>query len=385
MMPIKEDFIYLDNASTTWPKPEGVYQAVAEAMRKLGANPGRASHRMAREAEQMVETARQEIAAFIHASDPARVIFTLNCTDSLNITLKGLVKPGSRVVIGPYEHNSVTRPLFRLQRSGAILTVVRGTADFGIDLDHLKELCSYGVDVGVFAHASNVTGAILPIRQIAEIVHKHGGIMVIDAAQTAGAVPIDIPQLGCDIVVASGHKGFLGTMGVGVLVLGSDLPVAPFREGGTGFKSELDEMPDELPWRLEAGTPNVPGIAGLLAGLRFIQSVGVDKIGQHESRLAASLAVGLKTIAGVRVLSNPGQPLTGVVSFTFGRPDVVQTGYTFDQVYGIGLRAGLHCSPTAHRALGTWPWGALRASFGYFNDDSHVQRLLAAVAEMAYQ
>jgi selenocysteine lyase/cysteine desulfurase len=299
------------------------------------------------------------------------------------MALKGLIGPGSRVVTGPYEHNSVMRPLRRLQAAGADFTMVRPTADFGLDLDHLGELCRRGIDLAVSSHASNVTGAIFPIKQVSELIHAYGGVMVLDAAQTAGAVPIDMQLLGVDLLATSGHKSLLGPMGTGVLVLGSDLPVMPFRDGGTGFKSEGDAMPDELPWRLEAGTPAVPGIAGLLAGVHFIESVGVEKIGCLESSLARLLAEELERIDGVRVWSNPWQPLTGVVSFTIDGHQSLETGKLLDQNYGIGIRAGYHCSPTAHRTLGTFPDGTMRASFGYNNDRTDVERLLVAVREVA--
>ena len=377
-----DSFVYIDNACTTWPKPEAVYAAVAEAMRKIGASPGHAAHRLSKQAGQIVETARLELCRMFNALSPEHVIFTLNCTDSLNMALKGILKPGYQVIIGPYEHNSVLRPLRRLQRSGVNLAITHSAGEFGIDCQHFEYLCSQGVDVAVLSHASNVTGVVLPVRDLAEQVHRQGGLMVVDAAQTAGMLPIDMKEMGIDVLAISGHKGLLGPMGTGVLLLGRDLPVLPFREGGTGFKSEGEDQPEELPWRLEAGTMNFPGIAGLLAGIRFIQDEGMSRITQHETGLARALATRLKEIDGVRLLCCQ-EPQTGVVSFQLGAYRPGETAKALDQVYGIGIRAGLHCSPLAHRTLGTFPEGVLRASFGYFNSYEHVERLVAAVRDLA--
>ncbi len=280
------DIIYLDNAATTWPKPEAVYRAVEITMRDLGANPGRSSHRMSLDAERIVYQARQAVAQFFKAPSLDRVIFALNCTDSLNIAIKGLIRPrpegALRVITGPYEHNSVRRPLLGLQRDGVTVLTARGNARYQIDLDHFRELCSDGIDFAVLSHVSNVTGCVQPIAEISRIVHEKGGRLILDAAQSAGVLDIDLRQLGIDILATTGHKGLYGPMGTGVLILSEDLPVQPFREGGTGIHSDGDYHPEEIPWRLEGGTPNLPGIAGLAAGIAFVQSEGVDVLGKHE-------------------------------------------------------------------------------------------------------
>lgn len=377
---MSESFIYIDNACTTWPKPPAVYTAVAEAM-KMGANPGRASHRMSRQADLVVAAARQELCRMFNALSPSHVIFTLNCTDSLNMALKGILKPGRRVIAGPYEHNSVLRPLRSLQRSGVDVAIARGDGRFGIDIRHFESLCRQGVNVAVLSHASNVTGAVLPVRQLAESVHRRGGLVIVDAAQTAGVLPVDMKEMGIDVLAVPGHKGLMGPMGAGVLLLGGEIPVLPFREGGTGFKSEGEDQPREFPWRLESGTPNYPGIAGLLEGARFIKQEGMPEIARHEAALAGALAAGLREIDGVRLLCCP-EPQTGVVSFLLDGIGTGEVAKALDQVYNIGIRAGLHCSPLAHRTLETYPKGTLRASFGYFNEYSHVERLIAAVREI---
>jgi len=370
--------IYLDNAATTWPKPEAVYRAVDAAMREHGANPGRGSYRMSVDAQRIVDETRQGICRLFNAPDPARVIFTLNCTDALCIALKGLIKAGDRVVTGPYEHNSVVRPLSSLRPGGTQVAVARSTKTFGIDLDHFRELCRDRVDYVVLSHVSNVTGSVSPVKEIAEMTHQRGGLLILDAAQSAGDLDIDMQALGVDVLAAPGHKGLYGPMGTGVLVLSAPLPVKPLREGGTGFKSENPEQPEEYPWRLEAGTLNLPGIAGLAAGVRFVESVGVSTIAEHEAKLARALAKELRKIDGVTVFCEP-VPRTGVVSFRLETGDVALAGTMLDEAFGIAVRTGLHCAPATHNAIGTFPEGTVRVSFGQFNTQDHVDALVAAI------
>ena len=375
--------IYLDNAATTWPKPEEVYRAVDTAMREHGANPGRGSYRMSVDAQRIVDETRQEICRLFNAPDPACVIFTLNCTDALCIALKGLIKAGDRVITGPFEHNSVVRPLHSLGKSGAKVAVAKSTKTFGIDLDHFRELCHDRVDYVVLSHVSNVTGSLLPVKEIAAITHERGGLLILDAAQSAGDLEIDMQALGVDVLAAPGHKGLYGPMGTGVLVLSAALPVKPLREGGTGFKSENMEQPEEYPWRLEAGTLNLPGIAGLAAGVRFIKSVGVSAIAEHEANLARTLADGLRQIEGVTVFCEL-VPHTGVISFRLDGGNVTLMGAILDEEFGIAVRTGLHCAPAAHKAIGTFPDGTVRVSFGQFNTQMDVDALLAAVRELKH-
>src|SRR5271165_6885296 len=375
--------IYLDNAATTWPKPETVYRAVDTAMRELGANPGRGSYRMSVDAQRIVDDTRQEICRLFNAPDPALVVFTLNCTDALCMALKGLIKAGDRVVTGPYEHNSVARPLYSLCRSGAKLATVKSTKTFGIDLNHFREICRQDrLDYVVLSHASNVTGSVSPVKEIAEITHERGGLLILDAAQSAGDLDIDMQDLGVDVLAAPGHKGLYGPMGTGVLVLSAASPVQPFREGGTGFKSESPEQPTEYPWRLEAGTINLPGVAGLAAGIRFVESDGVGANAKREAALAQALADQLRQIDGVSVFCDP-VPRTGVVSFRLDALDGALTGTILDESFGIAVRTGLHCAPSAHQAIGTFPEGTVRVSFGNFNTSADVDTLVAAVRQIS--
>jgi cysteine desulfurase family protein len=379
--------VYLDNAATTWPKPDSVYRAIDTAMRAHGANPGRGAYRMSVEAETIVDDTRQAVARLFNAPAPERVIFTLNCTDALNIALKGLIKPGDRVVTGPFEHNAVTRPLHALQRASAQVAAARSNAALGIDLDHFRALCREGVDCVVVSHVSNVTGCVAPVKEIAAITHEGGGLLILDAAQGAGELDIDMQDMGVDVLAAPGHKGLYGPMGTGVLVLAADLPVRPFREGGTGFQSESPEQPTDYPWRLEAGTANLPGIVGLAEGVRFIRSTGISAIAKQEALLARMLAEQLRQVDGVSVFCDPA-PLTGVVSFRVGAVGVALTGTILDDSFGIAVRTGLHCAPAAHRAIGTFPEGTVRASFGTFNTEGDVEALVAAVRQIgtaAYQ
>ncbi|MGA8942853.1 MAG: aminotransferase class V-fold PLP-dependent enzyme [Thermoactinomyces sp.] len=375
--------IYLDNAATTWPKPETVYQAVETTMRELGANPGRSSHRMSLEAEKIIEQARQSVKYFFNAASPQRVIFTLNCTDSLNIAIKGLIKRGMKVVTSPYEHNSVRRPLLSLQKEGVTVVTAHGTDKYQIDLDHFRELCSNGIDFAVLSHVSNVTGSVQPVAEIADIVHEQGGKLILDAAQSAGILDINLQETGIDILAVSGHKGLYGPMGVGILVLAEDFPVRHFREGGSGAYSEVDYHPEVYPWRLEGGTPNLPGISGLAAGISFVRSAGVDAMGRHVADLAEMAISGLREIEGVRLYCGPEAPKTGVVSFTLERMDVALAASVLDQAYQIAVRGGLHCAPITHQELGTFPGGTLRASFGHFNNFVQVEQLIEAVREMS--
>jgi selenocysteine lyase/cysteine desulfurase len=286
-------------------------------------------------------------------------------------------------VTGPYEHNSVVRPLHSLAAAGAKVSAARGTAALTVDLDHLADLCRGGIEYVVMAHVSNVTGAVAPVKDVSRITHAHGGRLILDAAQSAGDLEIDMQELGIDALAAPGHKGLYGPMGTGVLVLAADLRVKAWREGGTGFHSELAEQPAEYPWHLEGGTCNLPGIAGLRAGIGFVMSAGVRAMGEHDAALARVAAEGLRRIQGVRVLCEPDGPRTGVISFTVDGVDTALAAAMLDETAGIAVRSGLHCSPAAHRTLGTFPTGTVRASFGHFNTREHADALVAAARDVA--
>jgi len=361
--------IYLDHGATSFPKPPQVVRAVGEAMERC-ANPGRGSHTAARAGAEVLYRCR-EAAGELFQIAPENVVLTMNCTQGLNMAIRTLVRPGDRVAVSGFEHNAVTRPLHGL---GARITVAgRRLFDWEDTLRSFRKALDRGVKCAVFTHVSNVFGYILPIEEMAGECRRRGVPFIVDAAQSAGAIPIDFEKLGAAFVAMPGHKGLLGPMGTGLLLCGR-LP-KPLLMGGTGSESEAQRMPDFLPDRAEAGTLNVPGFAGLEAGLRLVLEEGPGQIGAHEAALAACTARELETL-GYEVFSGPHQ--LGTVSFR-GREDC-QT--LCDQLPGIALRAGLHCAPLAHRSAGTLDTGTVRVSFGRDSGQEDAETLLHALREL---
>ena len=358
--------IYLDHGATSFPKPPEVIRAVGEAMERC-ANPGRGSHAAARAGAEVLYRCR-EAAGELFGIQPENVVLTMNCTQGLNMAIRTLVRPGDRVVISGFEHNAVTRPLHGL---GARLTVCgRRLFDWEDTLRSFRRALDRGAKCAVFTHVSNVFGYILPVEEMARECRRRGIPFVVDAAQSAGAVPIDFEALGADFVAMPGHKGLLGLMGTGLLLCGRK--VRPFLMGGTGSESESQAMPDFLPDRGEAGTLNVPGFAGLEAGIRLVLEERAEAIGKREAALAAYTAgelgkLGYEVFAGCHQL--------GTVSFR-GREDC-QT--LCDGLPGIALRAGLHCAPLAHRSAGTLDTGTVRVSFGWDSRQEDAQALVGAL------
>ena len=357
---------YLDHGATSFPKPPAVARAVGEAM-ALCANPGRGSHTAAREGARVLFECR-EAAGELFRIDPERVVLTMNCTHGLNMAIRTLLPPGGRVVISGFEHNAVTRPLHALRAR----VQVAGRRLFDPD-DTLRSFCralDRGADCAVFTHVSNVFGYILPIREMAQACRKRGIPFVLDAAQSAGTMDIDFGELGADFVAMPGHKGLLGPMGTGLLLCAR--PPKPLLFGGTGSESELQSMPKFLPDRAEAGTGNVPGFAGLTAGIRLVLEERAEAIGRREAALAAYTARGLGKL-GYEVFSGENQ--AGTVSFR-GRTDC-QT--LCDALSDIALRAGLHCAPLAHKSAGTLDTGTVRVSFGWNSTREDAEALLLAL------
>lgn len=369
--------IYLDSAATTLQKPAAVAAASARAINNL-ASPGRGGHRPAMAAAETAFACREAAARLFHVDDPERVVFTFNATHGLNIAIKTLAKPGSRVVISGYEHNAVTRPLHAL---GADIRVARSplfdqeaaVEAFGRELDR-------GADLVVCTHVSNVFGFILPVAEIAGLCRERGVPLIVDASQSAGAVPLDFSTLGAAFVAMPGHKGLYGPQGTGLLLCGAD-PV-PLLEGGTGSESRRQSMPDFLPDRLEAGTHNIAGIAGLLEGLRFLERRGVEKVAAHEAALIRHMGEGLCAAHGAEVFLS-GDPTTqaGVLSFRLRGRDCEEAGETLGE-QGFALRAGLHCAPLAHESAGTLETGTLRASVSAFNTGREIEKFIHAVWEL---
>lgn len=364
--------IYLDHGATSFPKPLSVRRAVQDALIRC-ANPGRGSHPAAMAAARVVYDCRDAAAKLFHCQ-PEQVVLTSNCTHGLNIAIRTLVKPGDRVLISGFEHNAVVRPLYAL---GAKITVAgRRLFDWEDTLENFEQGLRTAPKVAVFTHVSNVFGYILPLEEMAALCRQYGVPVIVDAAQSAGSMELNFDRLGVDFVAMPGHKGLLGPQGTGVLLCGRGGDPLVF--GGTGSDSIRREMPDYLPERLEAGTVNVPGIAGLAAGLRYVSHIGVDVIGARERTQAAKLVKGLQKL-GLTVYSGPDQ--SGTVSFV-PRGDCEELGEKLAQ-RGIAVRAGLHCAPLAHESAGTLDTGTVRISFGHDASAVQTQAILKEMAALS--
>jgi cysteine desulfurase family protein len=376
---------YLDNAATSWPKPESVYQAVDRFMRESAANPGRSGHRMAVASSKAVEEARVLLAALFNSPDHKRIVFTLNCTDGLNMALKGLLKPGDHVIADTMSHNSLVRPLNRLARQGVKVTFVPPDPERGVlSLGVLKHALKNETRLLAITHASNVHGAVQPLRECGLFAKQHGIAFLVDAAQTAGVFDIDVQADNIDLLAFPGHKSLLGPMGTGGLYVGPNVELESAREGGTGFASEEEEQPDELPYRLESGTHNAPGIAGLAAGVKYVQERGLEEIRNHEGRLIAQLVGELRRIPGARVYAAPEDAeQASVVSFNLEGWEPGEMAATLDQAFDIQTRSGLHCAPSVHKVLCTFPRGTVRLSAGCFNTDKDIEHTLNAIKQVA--
>ena len=371
--------IYLDSAATTFQKPPEVAKAVAEAMRTMS-SPGRGGYGAAMAAADTAFDCRSALAELFHLESPEQVVFTLNATHALNIAIKSLVPRGGRVVISGYEHNAVTRPLTAL---GAKTAVAAGPL-FRQDavLDAFDRLITPGTSAVICNHVSNVFGFVQPVESIAAICRQRGVPFVIDASQSAGVLRLDMSALGAAFIAMPGHKGLYGPQGTGVLLCRTGMPVKPLLEGGTGSLSLLQEMPDFLPDRLEAGTHNVPGIAGLLAGVRFLKKQGPENICRRERLLTRQAAEGLRKLPGVQVFARPNlASQVGVVSFTAAGHDTETIGSQLGQ-RDIAVRAGLHCAPLAHRTADTLDSGTVRLSFSHWNTAAEVERFLEAMRDI---
>jgi cysteine desulfurase family protein len=377
--------IYLDNAATSWPKPEIVYQTINSFLREKGANPGRSGYDMAVAAEKVVLQTRTSLARLLNAPDEKDIIFTLNCTESLNLALKGLLRPGDHVVTDAIGHNSLVRPLHRLEQRGVLVTRVPGSNGCGLltPRDVEKAILPQTRLIAI-THASNVSGVVQPIEQIGEVARRRGIPFLVDAAQSACVLPIDVEACGVDLFALSGHKGPLGPPGTGVLYISKRVELEALKEGGTGSVSDSEEQPQERPSRYESGTLNTVGIAGLGAGVAYVLETGVETIRQHELTLLDRLLAGLAANPKVEIYgSPPNGERVGVVSFRVKSWSPGETGTVLDEAFDIKVRTGLHCAPAAHQLFGTYPEGAVRASIGYFNTTDHIDAFLDAVGRIA--
>lgn len=376
--------VYLDHAATSWPKPPAVVEAVADAMVRAGGNPGRGGHPLALAASRVIFESRGVLAGLLGVPDPRDVILLSGATEACNVMLKGLLQPGDRVIVSSMEHNAVARPLHVLGEQGVRVDVVAADATGYVDPEAVADALR-GVETRavVCQHASNVTGTVQPIADIADVAHEAGALMLVDGAQGAGHLDLDLVALDVDGYAASGHKGLLGPQGVGVLYLRPGLEARQLLEGGTGGgSSDEPSQPRIRPDRYEAGTPNTPGIAGLGAAARLLVEQG-DAIRATEQRLARRLRAELPGMPGMRLLG-PGvdEQTVPTMSFISERMDAERIAFELDRRYGIAVRAGLHCAPAAHRTLRTIDGGAVRISLGHGNTDVDVDACLSALGTL---
>lgn len=378
--------LYLDNAATSYPKPECVYAAMDDYNRRIGVAAGRSASRRGGEVAAIIDRARRAVARILDAGAPEQIAFTLNGTDGLNLVLRGLLRPGDHVVTTRLEHNSVVRPLTALAKTGVRVTTVPSSADGRVSAAEFAAALEPGTRLAVCIHASNVTGVIQPVDEIAAACRAAGVPMLLDAAQTVGSHPFSVRDLGVDFVAAPGHKGLLGPLGTGIVWIrpGWEGRIEPLRTGGTGSRSEESAQPESMPDKFESGNPNVPGLAGLAAGAEWLLEQGVARLAEQERELTRILLRGLKAIPGVSIAGSDDASRVGIVSFQVEGYDPADVAAILEESFGIECRAGLHCAAAAHAELGTISaGGTVRFSVGPFILTTDVDRAVAAVRSIA--
>lgn len=376
--------IYFDNAATSSPKPQAVWEEMQRALTQYNANPGRSGHAAALQAARCVYDARKKLAQLMHADEGSCIAFCFNCTDALNLAIKGILHRGDHVISTMLEHNSVLRPLSEMSsRSHIALTLVSPRPDGMVDAGDIERAIRKNTRLIVVTHASNVTGAIQPVAAIGEIARRHGVRYLIDGAQALGAMPVDVNKLGCDMYAFPGHKSLLGPQGTGGLYIRGGLSLAPLREGGTGTDSDSMLQPSDPPEKYESGTLNLPGIAGLLKGAEYVQE-NLSRIMMHERELVSALYEGLKKTSEA-ILYSPCEEAarSGIVSFNLGDMTSSEIADALSR-RGIAVRGGLHCAPGAHRVLGTLRRGVVRASVGHASSFDEVEQFLSAIREILH-
>ncbi|HEY2786371.1 MAG TPA: aminotransferase class V-fold PLP-dependent enzyme [Fimbriiglobus sp.] len=376
--------IYLDNAATSFPKPESVYQALDRYARTSLANPGRAGHRMAVGAKRTLDDARHRINRFLNGANPDRVAFALNGTDALNMAIKGVLSPGDHVVTTDLEHNSVSRPLVALADAGVItLTRARADGDGTVEPDAVRAALTPNTKLIALTHASNVLGTVQPIGEIGRLCKDRGVLFLVDAAQTVGVLPIDVRVLNVDLLAFPGHKSLFGPTGTGGLYVAPGVPIKAWREGGTGGDSKSPTQPKDFPFFLEGGTPNVLGVVGMIAGLDFVEQKGVDAIRVHELALCDRLR---RALADRPEFTFPGHAdnsrRVGTLSFRCEGLASEDLAGILDTSFDIAVRAGNHCAPYVHKAVGSYDDGLVRVSPGPFNTEADIDHLIAALREI---
>ncbi|MDR1268399.1 MAG: aminotransferase class V-fold PLP-dependent enzyme [Planctomycetaceae bacterium] len=377
--------VYLDNAATSWLKPESVYVAVEKALREQCGNPGRSGHRFAVSAGRILDNARLLCARLFNAEKPEQIVFTANATIAANMVLKGILNTGDHVITGSLEHNAVVRPLHRLEQTGVLVSKISVDLNHGILTDILEQVVTAKTKLLICNHISNVFGTVNDIEQIGRFCRERGILFAVDAAQSAGCRKIDVQTMFIDFLIFSGHKSLFGLQGTGGLYLRSGLRLETILEGGTGNYSELLEQPEQLPYRLESGTPNTPGLAGLTAGIQFILETGIETITEKETQLINRLLTGLAEIPEIRVIApEPEFERGSVVSVQLKKFSPEQAASILDSGFGIAVRSGLHCAADAHRFMNTLEnGGTLRISPNYFNENQHIDRCLDALRKLS--
>jgi cysteine desulfurase family protein len=375
--------IYLDNAATTLHKPQQVIDAVVHAMQSMG-NCARGTHEEALDAARTVYDARVRLASLFGCPRVDHVAFTANSTEALNMAINGLIDPGDHVISTDLEHNSVLRPLYRLEAEhGAELSFVPADKLGNVDYADFERLMKPNTRAVVCTHASNLTGTVLDIERIAKTAHSHGALVIVDASQTAGCWPIDMKKMGIDVLCFTGHKGLMGPQGTGGICVKEGIEIRPFKVGGSGVQSYSRTHPAEYPTRLEAGTLNGHGIAGLGAAAKFISETGVENIHAKERSLMLRFYEGVKNIEGVTVYGDFTKDKTAIVALNIRDYESGEVSYELSQGYGIATRPGAHCAPRMHKALGTAEVGAVRFSFSFYNTEEEIDEAVRAVAELA--
>ena len=376
------DYIYLDNASTSFPKAPTVATAMSDYITNRGININRGSYALAYDVEDIIYTTRQRLNTLFNGHDPSHVIFTQNVTMSLNMVIKGLLKAGDHVLVSSMEHNAVMRPLTQLLDKGITFDTIPCDSTGSIQMESIEPLIRPNTVALIINHASNVCGTIQPLESIGPICKAHNLQFIVDAAQTAGVIPIDVKACHIDALCFTGHKGLLGPQGIGGIILTKEMAqnLTPLIAGGTGSFSHLETMPTHMPDSFEAGTLNLPGIIGLNEGLSYIESQGMENIHNHELALTQAFLEGLQSIDVVNIIGKQDiQDRTAVVSITIDSMDLASIAYELESNYHIMTRVGLHCAPRAHQTLGTYPEGTVRFSFGYANTHEDVISTLSAL------
>lgn len=379
-----DNVIYFDNAATSFPKPKIVYDKIMDAMMNYGANPGRSGHKLAIKTSREIYGTRDKLSRLFNIKDPLDIIFTFNCTESLNMGIKGVLKPGDHVITTSMEHNSVLRPIKYLEKIGITNTIVKGDKLGRINLKDIEKGIKPETKMIVTTHISNLTGTILDIEEIGKIANKHNIIYLVDAAQSAGVYSIDVEEMNIDILAFPGHKGLLGPQGTGGLYLKKGIDMVESFQGGTGSISHSLTQPDIIPDRFESGTPNAPGIIGLGAGVEYIFQIGLENIQQKEINLTKNFIEEIRKIDGIKIYG----PLdlsehAPVVSLNIRDADSSEISYALNEDYNIAVRPGLHCAPLAHKTIGTFEQGTVRFSFGYENTYEEIELGIKALRDIA--